>query len=209
MSILVTHADGLCRIALNRPEKRNAMDAALVAGLCAAITAAGDDATVKAVLVSGEGRQFSAGADLAEIAANPGDPERAGLTRWMLQVPRGIGKPVVAAVHGMALGAAASFALACDAIVMAEDAQLGWPEARHRMLPRVVAPQVIAAVPAGVAFDLLATGRPMPALEAFALGLAARIVAPEALIAEASAYALGAALLPPAALAELKRMIRP
>ncbi|WP_431284713.1 enoyl-CoA hydratase/isomerase family protein [Humitalea sp. 24SJ18S-53] len=207
MSVVVTHAEGVRRIALDRPQKRNALDTATIAALCDALVAAGADASVRAIVITGNGPHFCAGADLAEMRANPGDRERFAMTGWMMDAPRTIGKPIIAAVHGSALGAGAALALACDAVVMTDDACLGWPEARHKMMPRVVAPGLIARVPPGVAFDLLATGRPMPAPEALRFGLAARVVPPEALLTEATALATAATLLPPEALLELKKMI--
>jgi len=207
MSVVVTTSDGVRRIALDRPQKRNALDTATITALCDAIVVAGADAAVRAIVLTGNGPHFCAGADLVEMRENPGDRERFAMTGWMMDAPRTVGKPIIAAVQGAALGAGAALALACDAVVMTEDASLGWPEAKHRIMPRVVAPSMIARLPPGVAFDLLATGRSMPAAEALRFGLAARVVPAEALMAEASALALAATLLPPEALLDLKKMI--
>ncbi len=174
--------------------------------------AAAEDPTVAAIVLAGAGGGFSAGADLAEMKQLAADPAaraaRSALTIALLDAPQGVPKPVVAAVQGAAMGAGASLALACDAVVMTEDSRLAWPEAKHAMLPRLVAPVLLRHVPPKLAFDLLATGRDVPAREALALGLATRI-APAAEVEDAAcAYAAAAALLPPAAMGELKRMVQ-
>jgi enoyl-CoA hydratase/carnithine racemase len=205
--------DGRVRLLrLDRPHKRNAMDRAMIEVLLAALRAAAEDPTVAAIVLAGAGGGFSAGADLAEMKQLAADPAaraaRSALTIALLDAPQGVPKPVVAAVQGAAMGAGASLALACDAVVMTEDSRLAWPEAKHAMLPRLVAPVLLRHVPPKLAFDLLATGRDVPAREALALGLATRI-APAAEVEDAAcAYAAAAALLPPAAMGELKRMVQ-
>ena len=203
--------DGLRLLRLARPEKRNALDRATVEALLAALVAAGDDAAVTAVILAGAGPGFCAGADLAEMKALAADEAarqaRSALTVALMDAPRRVPRPVIAAVHGAAMGAGASLALACDMVVMAEDARLGWPEARHGMLPRLVAPVLLRHLPPKPAFELLASGRAVEAEEASALGLVNRVVPAAALIAEASAMARAAALLNPTAMGELKRMM--
>lgn len=204
-------ADGVRLLRLDRPHKRNAMDRAMVEALLAALQAAGGDDTVRAVVLVGTQGGFSAGADLAEMKALADDPSarqaRSALTVALMDAPARVPKPVVAAVQGAAMGAGASLALACDAVVMAEDARLAWPEAKHAMLPRLVAPVLLRHLAPKSAFDLLATGRAVGAVEALALGLATRIVPAAQVEAEACAMAAAAALLPPEAMGELKRMV--
>jgi enoyl-CoA hydratase/carnithine racemase len=105
------------------------------------------------------------------------------------------------------MGAGASLALSCDMVVMAKDARLAWPEAKHAMLPRLVAPVLLRHVGPKLGFDLLATGRPVGAAEALSLGLISRMVPAEALVEQACAVALSAALLLPEAMTDLKRMV--
>jgi enoyl-CoA hydratase/carnithine racemase len=202
---------GLRLLRLDRPDKRNALDRATIEALLAALQDAAEDPAVVAIVLAGAGGAFSAGADLAEMRALAADPAaraaRSALTVALLDAPARVPKPVVAAVAGAAMGAGASLALACDAVAMAEDARLAWPEAKHAMLPRLVAPVLLRHLGPKVSFDLLATGRAVGGAEALALGLATRIVPAARLEAEACAMAAGAALLPPAAMAELKRMV--
>jgi enoyl-CoA hydratase/carnithine racemase len=199
-------------LSLDRPEKRNALDRALCEALLARLRQAGEDEAVAAVVVAGEGAGFCAGADLAEMRALAGDPEgkaaRSALTVALMDAPAALPKPVVAAVHGAAMGAGASLALACDMVMLAEDARLAWPEAKHGMLPGLVAPVLLRQLPPKPAFELLATGRALDAPEALALRLANRIAPAAALREEACGMAEAAALLPPPAIEEIKRMVR-
>jgi enoyl-CoA hydratase/carnithine racemase len=195
-------------LTLDRPAKRNALDRALCEALLAALGETGDAA---ALVLSGAGPSFCAGADLAEWRALVADPEareaREALGHAVLAAPGEVPKPVVAAVHGAAMGAGASLALGCDMVVMAEDARLGYPEARQGIFPSGVAPSLLAHLGPKPAFELLAIGRDVGAEEALARGLANRIVPAARLIGEACALAEAAALMPPGQMARLKRLL--
>jgi enoyl-CoA hydratase len=197
-------------VTLARPERRNALDRAMVEALLRAFcdAAAGE---AGAVLLAAEGAAFCAGADLEEMRALAGDEAgrtaRAALTVALLEAPAALPLPVVAAMGGAAVGAGASLALACDAVVMAATARMAWPEARHGMVPRLVAPALLRHLGPKAAFDLLATGRAVEAAEAKALGLATKVVEPEVLLPEALAAAEALAALPRAALAGVKRLM--
>ena len=196
------------RLVLSRPDRRNALDAAAIRALLGALRAAAEDAGCAAVVLAGDGPHFCAGADLEEARALASEPAaraaRVALTAELLEAPRAVPKPVVAAVRGAAAGAGAALALACDAVVLHHAARLVFPEARHGMLPAVVAPLVAAHLPPKLAFDLLATGRPLEAAECRALGLAMVAEDPEG---AACGWAEGAALLPPARLGPLKALL--
>lgn len=209
MITLEDRDDGLRIIRLDRGAKRNALNGAMTQGLLDALSAAGQAAAVRAIVLAAHGPAFCAGADLAEMQALAGEARaaRSALTVALMDAPALVPKPVIAAVQGAALGAGASLALACDGVVMAEDASLGWPEARHAMLPRLVAPVVLRHLGPKPAFDLLATGRSVSAAEALALQLATRIVPAATLLDSACDLALAAALLPPEAMAQLKRLV--
>lgn len=202
--------DGIRRLSLARPEKRNALDTALAQGLIAALRAAEAAPEVAAIVLAAEGPGFCAGADLGELRALADDPAaksaRVALSEAILLAPGGTGKPVVAAVHGAALGAGAALALCCDRLVMAEGATLGFPEARHGMLPALMAPVLRQHLPPRQVFRLLATGRPLPAAEALGLGLAEAVVPAEVLHAEAAGLAREAASLPVPQMRALKRL---
>jgi enoyl-CoA hydratase/carnithine racemase len=206
---LEDRGEGVRLIRLDRPEKRNAMHGPMVQALLDALAGAGRAESVRAVVLTGNGPGFSAGADLTEMQALQGEARaaRSALTVALMEAPTLVPKPVIAAVQGAAMGAGASLALACDGLVMAEDARLAWPEAKHAMLPRLVAPVLLRHLGPKPAFDLLATGRDVRAQEALALHLATRIVPATEILDAACALALQSALLPPEAMAALKRMV--
>lgn len=195
-------------LTLDRPAKRNALDRALCEALLAALGETGDAA---ALVLAGAGPSFCAGADLGEWRALEADPAarkaRSALGEALLAAPGEVPKPVVAAVHGAAMGAGAALALGCDMVVMAEGARLGYPEARQGIFPSGVAPSLLAHLGPKSAFELLATGRDVGAEEAVALGLANRVVPAARLIEEACALAEAAALMPPEQMARLKRLV--
>lgn len=209
MIALEDRGEGVRLIRLDRPEKRNAMHGPMVQALLDALAGAGRAESVRAVVLTGNGPGFSAGADLTEMQALQGEARaaRSALTVALMEAPTLVPKPVIAAVQGAAMGAGASLALACDGLVMAEDARLAWPEAKHAMLPRLVAPVLLRHLGPKPAFDLLATGRDVRAQEALALHLATRIVPATEILDAACALALQSALLPPEAMAALKRMV--
>ena len=196
--VLLAETRGRVRLlTLNRPEKRNALNNALVAALLEALRAADAEPGVAAVVVAAAGPGFSAGADLGERAVLIADPgaraARAALSDAMLAAPGAMGKPVVAAVHGAVVGAGASLALCCDMVLGAEDLRFIWPEARHDIYPSLVAPMLLRHLGPKDCFELLATGRPVPAPEALALRLVNRVVPRAALLDEACALAEAAA----------------
>lgn len=196
---------------LNRPEKRNALSMTLCAALIEALHAAEADAAVGAVVLAGEGAGFCAGGDLEERRALADDAAawqaRAALADAMLAAPGGIGKPVVAAVHGRVVGMGASLMLGCDMAVAAEDALFSWPEARHGIWPHLVAPQLCRHLGPKDAFELLATGRVADAAEAGRLRLVNRVVPRAALLEEACALAEAASQYPPEMLRGIKARI--
>ena len=161
--------------------------------------------------IAGAGPGFSAGADLGERAVLIADPEarvaRGALSDAMLAAPRGMGKPVVAAVHGAVVGAGASLALCCDLVLGAEDLRFSWPEAKHDIYPSLVAPMLLRHLGPKDCFELLATGRPVLAAEALALRLVNRVVPRAALLDEACALAEQAAQYGAGSLRRIKALI--
>jgi len=173
-------------VVLNRPGKRNAFDAELVAATGEALRAAAADPDVRVVVVRGAGPVFSAGMDLAvlaELAAQP-DHLRAfrqgALEAW--NAAEEMTKPVVCAIHGACLGGAMELALACDLRVMAADAMIGVPETRIGLIPDVGGssrlPQLVGL---GRAKELVLTGRVIGAEEAERIGLVTRVAPPDGL----------------------------
>ncbi len=182
---LLVHRDGaVLTLALNRPDKRNALSAELIARLADALEAADLDADVRVVVLRGEGRDFCAGADLTELLASAGrevgenEADALRLGEVFLRIRR-LPKPVVAAVHGSALAGGCGLATACDIVIAAETARFGYPEIQRGFVPAMVLAILRRLVGERVAFDLVATGRVLTAPEAAGLGFVARL-APEA-----------------------------
>ncbi|MBB6307393.1 enoyl-CoA hydratase/isomerase family protein [Xanthobacter tagetidis] len=206
----VEDADGVRRLVLDRPEARNALDGALAAALAEAIAAAGADPSVRVVVLAGAGAGFSAGADLKETA-RISDPAAAAAhahrMRLLLDAPGEIDKPVIAQVHGFALGAGCALALACDVVVCTADARLGFPEMRHAVVPALVVPGIVQRAGPLLAFDLLANGRIFTATEAAIPGLVVLPAGTDA-ASDVARRAAELAAHPPELLAAVKRMVR-
>ena len=158
-------------LSLNRPPV-NALNAALMDALAAALRAAVADADVQAIVLAAEGPQFSAGLDVSELGRVSG----AGLPR-LTDMIETLSKPVVACLHGNALGGATELALACHARVAHEGARLGLPEISLGLLPVAGSTQRLPRlVGAPIALKLLLDGMPMSAVEALAMGLLDAVV---------------------------------
>lgn len=198
-------AGGTARVFLARPERRNALDSALVAELKAALTAADQDDGVRVISVHGEGPDFCAGADLRELQAVVAAGPEASLADAqslgeLFMLPRRLDKPVVAAVHGRALAGGCGLATACDLVLAAEDAQFGYPEVKLGFVPAMVMAILRRSVGEKRAFELIALGDTIDAATAAGYGLVNRVYpAPEfeervtaflARLAERSATAL-------------------
>lgn len=175
-------ADGVAVVRLDRPERLNAVTPELVDDLLTALDRLAARTDVGAVVLAGAGRAFCAGHDLKEPV--PDGDSRARLERLqdVTRRLRGLPQPVIAAVHGYAIGAGAEFALGCDLVVAAQDAVFAFPEAglglsvtgaASRLLPLLVGPLK--------AKELMLLGERIDAAEAAALGLVNRVVPREEL----------------------------
>lgn len=187
MSIVTTEDRGQVRhIVLNRPEKRNAMSQELLRALGEELKAAGDDESVHCVVLRGEGRVFSAGVDLQELAASAGEP---GLLRPFRNVflncpnlAEAMPKPVICQIHRTCVGGALEVALGCDLRIASSDAQFALPEVKFGIIPDVGgSTRLPAVVGVGRAKELIMTARTIDAAEAERIGLVNRVVAPEEL----------------------------
>jgi methylglutaconyl-CoA hydratase len=177
----VSLADGVLTLTLDRPDKRNALSAALIDALHAALERADLDAEVRVVVLRGAGRDFCAGADLDELLASAdltlAENETAARRLGTLFTRmRSLPKPVVAVLHGRALAGGAGLVTACDLVVAAASAQLGYPEIQRGFVPAMVMTLLRRAVGEKVALDLVLTGRVLAAAEAQAVGLLTRVV---------------------------------
>jgi enoyl-CoA hydratase/carnithine racemase len=191
--VLLMETRGAVRLlTMNRPEKLNALNPDLVHALTDALRAAQDDDTVSVVILAGAGRAFCAGADTsvprpltAENRSNlikHGDANIA-LTKLLSRVD----KPIIAAVHGFALGAGCGLALGSDLVVAAESARLGYPELKAGLTASTVTAQAVHLMGRKVAFELLTLCEYMLPQRAYELGLVNRVVPDERLIDEAMA----------------------
>jgi enoyl-CoA hydratase/carnithine racemase len=194
MSLILTEDRGAVRhIVLNRPEKRNAMNQALLHELGEALRAAANDDTVHCVVLRGEGPVFSAGVDLAELMSFAGQPSSLRPFRNVFlecaNLCEAMPKPVVCQIHRTCVGGALEVALGCDLRVATADSQLGLPEVKFGIIPDVGgSSRLPAVVGLGRAKELIMTARPIDAAEAERIGLVNRVVAPEEL--EAATQAL-------------------
>ncbi len=211
MSVLVIEShEGVRLLRLNRPERHNALNTALTQGLLDALRAADEDDAVRAIVLTGNGPSFCAGADTTEFSGlTANDPSavalRADLTTTLHRVFPKISKPIVGAVHGNALGGGAGLALACDITIVAQDVRYGYPELKHGIVAAVVMANLVRQVGRKHAFELLADARPIDGARAVQLGIANSAVAATDVLPQAMAQAQRLAQWNPAALALTKR----
>ncbi len=197
-------------LALDRPEVHNALSMALCEALLDALERIAADAAVRVVVLEGRGPSFCSGADLKERRGKPAD--------WLSRHNRAIGaaaralaalpQPVVAALHGYALGGGAELVLACDLRVAAEGSRIGFPEVTLGIIPGAGGTQRLPRlVGPAVAKELIFTGRRIDAAEALRLGLVTEVVPDAQLGAAARALAGRIAAAAPLAVAAAKQAI--
>jgi enoyl-CoA hydratase/carnithine racemase len=194
---------------MNRPEKRNALNSELTRALHDALRAADADDAVGAVVLTGAGPGFCAGADLAEFKdlQDPASAEdRAELTMQLHLIFSRMRTPVVTAINGAAMGGGAGLAIAGDLAVMAEGAKLGYPEVKHGIVAAIVMANLVRQVGRKAAFELLALGEPIDADRALQLGLVNFVLPAKSLLEESSKLAEKLAAVSRPAMAETKRL---
>lgn len=177
---------GVVRLRLNRPERHNALNAAMIAELTAAVARLGADPAVRVVVLEGAGDSFCAGGDLgwmrAQMQADRATRTReAGKLAAMLGALDACPKPVIARVHGPAYGGGVGMIAVCDVAVAAAGARLALTETRLGLIPATIGPYVLARMGEGMARRVFMSGRAFDAAEAVGLGLIARAVPAEAL----------------------------
>ena len=212
--ILVDRAEGIATVTLNRPEKLNALGGTMREDLHDALESIAEDSTMRAVIVTGAGRGFCAGGDVAHMAdlqqRDDHDAFRALLDAGARVVTRIRTMPqiVIAAVNGVAAGAGCNLALACDYRIAADTATFSQAFVRIGLhpdwggswsLPRLVGPTR--------ALEILATGRAVDAAEAASIGMVDRVVPAERLVPEAETLARVIASGPAGAIADIKRSV--
>jgi len=183
--------DGVAVVTVNRPDKLNALNDATVSELDAVFAALGADEAVRGVILTGAGEKaFVAGADIAELATQSpiqGTDRSIRGQRVLDRIER-LGKPVIAAVNGFALGGGCELAMACHVRVASDNAKLGTPEVKLGIMCGYAGTQRLPRlVGRGRALEMLLTGEMVDAQEAWRIGLVNKVVAKDALLAEAEA----------------------
>jgi len=213
--LLVEKNDGVCVITLNRPDKLNAFNDELSFQLIDALKEAEKDAAVRAVVITGAGRGFCSGQDLANRKFSDASEKRPSLSESirrrynpMVIKIRKMEKPVIAAVNGVAAGAGSSLALACDLRVVADNANFIQSFTKVGLVPdsgaTFILPRLIGATKA---FELMLSADKLSAKEAFDLGIVNKLVAPEKVLEEAIEWAKTLAKGPTKAFGLTKRAV--
>jgi enoyl-CoA hydratase/carnithine racemase len=190
-AVQVRTFEGVAVVQLARPERRNALDEQLQAELRRALEAAADDPDVRGVILTGQGRAFSAGGDVARMAQEQ-DPARfrrdsQRLTE-LITLPERIEKPVIAAINGVLTGAGAQLALACDLRIAARSATFLFREGHLGLVPaHGGCARMVKLLGLARARDVVLGGADLPAEEAYRLGLVTAVVPDEVLLDEAQA----------------------
>jgi enoyl-CoA hydratase/carnithine racemase len=213
-TLLYEVADRVCIVTFNRPEKMNTWNATVAAELSDALQQANADAEVRAVILTGAGRAFCAGADLeggGGTFANrdAGQDESENVGRNVQNVfPNEIDKPVIAAINGPAVGVGMTYPMLCDIRLASENAKMGFVFTRRGMIPELAAHLIVQRV-AGFsnAADLLMSGRIISGTEAAELGLVSKALPHEELLPAARRMAEDYANTAPASVAMTKRLL--
>jgi enoyl-CoA hydratase/carnithine racemase len=214
--VLLTVDAGVAQVRLNRADKRNGLDLAMFEALIATGERIASDRSIRAVVLSGEGPAFCAGLDWNAFLSDRESAQKL-LARDLARSPANVAQracwiwtevpvPVIAAVHGAALGGGLQLALACDLRIVAPDAQLSVMEIRYGLVPDMTASQtLLRLVRADVAKELVFTGRVVGGEEGTRIGLATRVAADP--LAEATALATTIAAQSPHAIRAGKALL--
>ncbi len=192
-TLLCERRNGIALVTVNRPEKLNALNAKVIGELEDCFRAVASDADVRVVILTGAGEKaFVAGADINELAtlATLEGREFSRRGQQVFHLIENLGKPVIAAVNGYALGAGCELAVACSLRIASENAQFGQPEVKLGIIPGYGGTQRLARlIGRGRAQELTLVGDPITALEAYRLGLVNQVVALPQLIPACEAMA--------------------
>jgi enoyl-CoA hydratase/carnithine racemase len=206
--ILVSRADGVCEVQLNRPDKRNALTLAMYGAIIDALNEARADDNVRVVLISGAGASFTAGNDLNDFMSQGDFTENNNAVRFLTTL-RSFRKVLIAAVHGQTVGIGVTMLLHCDLVVAARNAQMSMPFVKLGLVPEagssLLLPRMVGHHRAA---ELLMLGRPFDAAEALSMGIVNRVTEEAGLMDEARKLARAVAQQPPGALLATKRLLR-
>lgn len=199
-------------VVLNRPEKRNALDPQTILETTASVLHADSEAAVRVITITGAGKDFCSGADLASVAAvaERGVTDNIEDARALAQLfvaIRRASKPVVALVKGRALAGGCGLATACDIVLASESAKFGYPEVNIGFVPAMVMAILRRAVTERAAFELAVGAETITALRALELGLVHHVYRDESFDEAASEYIESLAKKPATAVALTKRLL--
>ena len=204
----IASRDGVLTLAMNRPDKKNALTDAMYAAMSDAMDKARTDTTVRAVVIRGTGEIFTAGNDIGDFMMAGQQAGERSVFRF-LRLLASFEKPLVAGVQGKAVGIGTTLLLHCDYVVLAEDAQLSTPFVKLGLVPEAASSVLLPArIGHAHAFAMLAMGQPMEAAEARECGLANEVVPPSKLDQAVDAAVTRIAALPPEAVAASKKLMR-
>lgn len=211
MSILVESSRGYARVTLNRPDRRNAFDARMVEELCEAFTALGQDHSVLAIVLTGSGSTFCAGADLSwmgtdRIVSPPEAQQDAERLLAMFRIIEDCPCPVIGCIQGAVYGGGIGLIAACDIAVAAANATFAFSEVRLGLIPAVIAPFVLAKTGGSFVRRFCLTGEPFSASIAQDNGLIHDVVEPAALDAHVTSLAEQITHLAPQAVRDTKAL---
>ena len=203
-NLLVQREPGVAVLTVQRPQRLNALDAETLDELRQAFLDVQQDDSIRCVILTGAGdKAFVAGADINEFARDTpeGARDRALRGQQVFDLIERLGKPVIAAVNGFALGGGCELAMACTLRLAADSARFGQPEINLGLIPGFAGTQRLARLVGKTkAMEMILTGAPIGASEALAIGLVNRVVPAAALMTEARALASELAAKPPMAL---------
>ncbi len=192
-TLLYEVKDGIAYVTINRPKVLNALNDTVITELGQVFTAIKDDPQVKAVIITGAGEKaFVAGADITQLVDLNTQEGKAFAAKGqaVFNLIENLGKPVIAAINGFALGGGCELAMACTVRLASTKAKLGQPEVNLGIIPGYGGTQRLPRlVGKGRAMELVLTGRMVDAQEAYQMGLVNKVVEPEKLMEEAEALA--------------------
>jgi len=204
-------AEGVATVTISRPQAMNALNSHFFQEMDSLVAEISQRSDIKVLILTGEGKAFVAGADIAEMADKT-QAEGSRFSKWGQKTFRSLellAKPVIAAVNGFALGGGCELALACDLRIASAKAKFGQPEVNLGVIPGYAATQRLPRlIGLGNALFLLLTGEMISAEEALRIGLVQRVVEPEQLLPAALALAKTIASKGPQAVRLVKQVTR-
>jgi enoyl-CoA hydratase/carnithine racemase len=206
--VLISAADRVLRVRLNRPEKKNALTHAMYDALTAALERAEADPAIRAITLTGTGDSFSSGNDLADFLQQPAQSGESPVMRFLAAIARAP-KPIVAGVNGLAVGIGVTMLLHCDLVYAAEGASFQLPFVNLGLVPEAASSLLLPRLAGHQrAAELMLLGERFDAGAARAIGLVNAVVPAASLDAELDARAAALAAKPPAALRLAKALLK-